>query len=459
MLRVREYLISDVVVIGAGIAGCRAAVEACEYGASVILVNQASGRANVQGTNNGLYYSASISSQYPDDNWKQHAKDTFEYGEGTGDISLISLLCKEALRNAWELERYGIAWARNGVDFELSMLEGHSYPRGLRPDPDLEISIPQQLDKQVNKHVGIKRLDNCFVTTILMEEKEAVGIIGLDQDSGDLLVLTSGSIVLACGGMSGLFSFESSRGSIIGEAYKLGAELISPETGYVYICEDGALNTIESPGGLRINQNCQTNIKGLYAAGEAAGGIHGANVLPGNSLPEAVVFGGTAGKQSALERRPIPRIKEEGVKEEVIRLRKITKRLEKKIDGQELLSGIPARFNSLMVNSCNPENSYDLLKQNVNQLNAFKEEWNQNISIGQEKATVQDLVTYIQLEGLLSLASVVLNAAVLRQESRSHNQRIDSPEKELDCRKNITASYEGGQDTLSLLQVENDFAF
>ena len=107
MLQVREYLLSDVVIVGAGIAGCKAAIEACEYGSSVLLVDQSSAVENLKRNNPDPMYASSNPAQYPENNWEQHAKDTYEYGDYIGDISLISLLSKEALRNSWELDRPG----------------------------------------------------------------------------------------------------------------------------------------------------------------------------------------------------------------------------------------------------------------------------------------------------------------------------------------------------------------
>jgi succinate dehydrogenase/fumarate reductase flavoprotein subunit len=128
---------------------------------------------------------------------------------------------------------------------------------------------------------------------LLQHQGQIVGAVGLLSKTGELLALTSGSVVLATGGMGGLFQFASGRGAGIGLAYRAGAELISPE-----MLQFDANSSIPAHaftlGGLRIDEQCQTSIPGLYAAGEAVGGVHGARLLSGNRLADAITLGAMA---------------------------------------------------------------------------------------------------------------------------------------------------------------------
>jgi succinate dehydrogenase/fumarate reductase flavoprotein subunit len=451
-LSVSDYLLADVIVIGSGIAGCRAAIEAAEYAAGVILVDQ-----NAPGTSGNpatdVTYAAAMPIENPSDGWMRHAEDTLAWGQNLGDGILVSLMARDALRNAWEFERYGLPWARSDDrSFDLVHLDGHSTPRGLHMPLDLERQPQEVIADEAYKHVDIQIVENLYVTNLLFHQGEIVGAIGLLTGSGELLVLTGGSVVLATGGMEGLYRFAPGRGSGIGLAYRAGAELISPEM--VQFDADGSIpEHVFSLGGLRVDEQCQTNIPGLYAAGEAVGGVHGARLLPGNRLAAAMALGATAGRAAALARREIPRIKEEGVKEEIIRLQRLMR-------GAIRRKKEPARFadavialNRHMLEAVGPVRNGQALAEINEWLAAYREAWLNRIAFEQDAFSTGDRVDLAELDAILTVAGAVAGAAEMRTESRGVHQREDFPEQSGDWEQVIVAKHEDGTDVFSRVPV------
>lgn len=455
MLSVSDYLLTDVIVLGSGIAGCIAAIEACEHASDVILISQ--DVIEMNGSQTDQLYASAYPVKYPKDNWRLHAHDTFDFGCAIGDIELIATLCKDALRLSWELGRFGINWVRKDDDRELVSLDGHTFPRGNRSASELKTSIHRQLLAEVDKHVGITRLNNFVMTNFLIEGGSVVGMMGLDVETSDITVLTSRSIVLASGGIAGVISSGNIGSIAIAQAYHVGVELIAPEMQFIIKKNDEDVTAAQNMGGIRIDQHCRTNISGLYIAGEAIGGIHGANILPGNALTADVVFGNIAGKSASLEYNQIPRIKEEGVKVELNRLRKIIKSLQKNSDHELTLNQAKYTLINLLISTFGKELTWDDMNKCLEYLNYFTENQQNKLGNDQGEITTQDLILYLQLEGLLSLAKVVLKASIARQESRGIFKRADFPEMAQDWGKNIISTRIDNQDIFTYIPVvKND---
>lgn len=451
-MKVRDYLLADVLVVGGGIAGCRAAIEAAEYAASVILVDQdhiggSSGEASLSAC-----FAAAIPSVIIEDDWQQHARDTLSYGDGLGDPSLVAILTRDALRNAWEMERYHYYWARSedGL-FDPKKAPGHSFRRILRGSVENKFDTPgQALEAQVRSHVDIQVIEGVTITNLLQQQGRVVGAVGLEAESGDLYVMTAGGTILACGGIGSLFFQNARRGSGMGMAYRLGAEIIGPELQFVV--SKGTPHTIASLGGLRIDDACRTTLPGLFAAGEITGGIHGRKILPGNGLADGMVFGAIAGREAALAHHPLPRIKEEGVKEEKSRLQKFLKgagrRGSLKMTLTELHEKIISALTVLL------EAPADKGEPILAELENYGSNWFRDLSRPTEEFSSTSLLKWVEMDYLLDLAVVVYKATQLRLQKGSPSMRVSGPASTNHNKFNVLAKHT--QEGISLETIPNE---
>jgi len=459
MFEVVDYLMADVVVIGGGVAGCRAALEAVEHAASAILVDQGTVGSGPTLRGREPVFAAGDPSSCESDSWQSHYRDTLDYGEHLGEAPLAMLLAREALRNAWDLERCGLAWKRGPEGaFELASLDGHAYPRGLRLEEGAEQSPMEVLGARVREHIGLRVLENLTITTLLQQAGEIVGAVGLNPESGRLRVLTSSCVIMAAGGMGSLYDFGKRRGSIVAAAYRLGAEIMAPEIQAVGGA--GAADvSCYSLGGLRIDDCCRTTVPGLYAAGEAAGGVHGARLLPGNELTDAAVFGARAGRCAALERRPVPRIKEEGVKAEVMRLQRFAARMARGKQGGTSPADFAGQMNGVMRKEAGPRRSASTLEAAARWLETQTQSWLDEIEAPEPEVSGAHLRDMLEVDALLELAQVVVRAATMREESRGVHQRTDFPESDPAWAANITVRKEGSEHIFTSLPAETDEGF
>ncbi|MFQ5854066.1 MAG: FAD-binding protein [Anaerolineae bacterium] len=459
MLDVTEYLLSDVLVIGGGPAGCRAAVEAVEYVADVIIVDQGViGGAGHQPADDVTYAAAIPRDDWPD-TWRGHFEDTVRAGEYIGDQRLARILAREALRNAHELERYGLRWSRakNGY-FDQQGAPGHRYPRRLHVNGGTHETLSNALVSEARRHVGIRIVDNTFISTLLQHRGEVVGAVGIEKETGDVLVFTAGSVILATGGVGTLYGLEAGGGMGMALGYRIGAALVAPELHQFDPAAERGKTYRYTLGGLRINEHCETNMPGLYAAGEAAGGTHGACVLPGNELTDAMVFGAVAGRSAALARRRVPRIKEEGVKDELLRLRKLL-RGKKGYKGERVsLAQIHSRLISAVREFAGPVRTAASLTQAAGILRELSEESLLHVQISDSDASVAKIAALIELietENMLQIARLIVQAAQMRTETRGAHVRPDYPDTDdNEWLSNIVVRTEQGDDNFSTIPVE-----
>lgn len=424
-MKVRDYLLANVLVVGGGIAGCRAAIEAAEYAANVILVDQDHSGKSIGEAYAPANFAAAIPSVVSGDDWQQHARDTMNYGDELGNPRLVAILTREALRNAWEMERYHYNWERSedGL-FDPQESPCHSSRRILRGSAENKFGTPiQALEDQVRSHVGVQVMEGLTITNLLQQQGRVVGAVGLEAESGDLYVMTAGGTILASGGIGSLFSQKARRGSGMGMAYRLGAEIIGPELQFVV--SKGNFPTVTSLGGLRIDDSCRTTLPGLFAAGEITGGIHGRKILPGNRLTDEMVFGAIAGREAALAHHPLPRIKEEGVKEEMSRLQKFLKGAGRHGSLKITLTELHEEIISAMTEALNTQANLD--GSTLIKLENYGPNWFRELSRSAEDLSATSLLQWVEMDYLLDLAVVVYKAAQLRVQKESYSKRVSDP--------------------------------
>ena len=179
-----------------------------------------------------------------------------------------------------------------------------------------------------------------------------------------------------------------------------------------------------SMGGLHVSPHEHaTGVEGLYAAGEVAGGLHGANRLGGNSLAEILVFGKRAGRAAAQKSLST---------ETLIRPRFVIDAELQKIDGmvrdgKEIPRQIENDLNELMWNHCGVVRNEKLMKKGLEKLEEIKSRAD-NLDIRVDTYSADELVTGFNLKASICSAEATLLSAIERRESRGSHQRSDYPE-------------------------------
>jgi succinate dehydrogenase / fumarate reductase flavoprotein subunit len=392
-----------VLIIGAGGAGLRAAIEALAQGASVgVVCKSLLGKAHTVMAEGGL--AAAMRNVDKADSWQTHFSDTMKGGKLLNNWRMAQLHAMEAPDRVRELEQWGALFDRT-ADGEILQraFGGHTYKRLCHVGDRTGLEMIRTLQDR-GVQLGFDVYMECTITKLLKDGDRVVGAFGYWRDTGKFVVFKAKSIVIATGGIGKSWKITSNSWECTGDgmalAYDAGAELLDMEfvqfhpTGMVWPPGVKGLLVTEAVGGILRNKNgerfmekydpkrlelstrdvvarsiytevregrgtphggafldishkpaeyvkrklpsmyhqfkeladvditkgpmevgptChyvmggirvdaetgQASIPGLFAAGEAAGGMHGANRLGGNSLSDLLVFGRRAGLSAA----------------------------------------------------------------------------------------------------------------------------------------------------------------
>jgi succinate dehydrogenase / fumarate reductase flavoprotein subunit len=203
-------------------------------------------------------------------------------------------------------------------------------------------------------------------------------------------------------------------------------------------------------GGIAVDaETGATNVKGMYSAGEAAGGLHGANRLGGNSLADILVFGRRAGIAMAdyiKSSAPSTAINENDVKKEVDRVKSYLK-----ADGSNPYD-IMAKLRDAMSEKVGIIRTGKDLVEALDEIRTLE---SQVGSIGVKGGLLfnQGLMACIELENMLLVAKCIVMSALQRKESRGAHTRSDYPKKDPEFRLNITCSYSDGKVVLGTRSI------
>ncbi|MBI4894255.1 MAG: FAD-binding protein [Candidatus Aenigmarchaeota archaeon] len=223
----------DVLVIGCGSAGLRAAIEAHDLGADVLILSKSKkGDPHTVLATGGI--NAALGTMDPKDSWQLHAADTIRDGRMINDSGKVEILCRDGPRAVKELVKWGARFHREKDGRITQRFFGAAtYRRACFYGDYTGREMTRVLTEQAVKR-KIKFIDGVYVTKILKRGKEAVGALGVDFSRKEAVVVGCGCIVLAGGGYSRVYSVSSSRlDENYGEGVKLaldaGAELIDME--------------------------------------------------------------------------------------------------------------------------------------------------------------------------------------------------------------------------------------
>ncbi len=400
----------DVLIIGAGGAGLRAAIEALAQGASVgVVCKSLLGKAHTVMAEGGI--AAAMSNVDAADDWRTHFRDTMRGGKFLNNWRMAQIHAHESPERVRELEQWGALFDRTADGNILQRaFGGHTFKRLCHVGDRTGLEMIRTLQDR-GVHMGFDVYMECAITRLLKDGERIAGALGYWRENGRFIVFKAKSIVIATGGIGKAWRITSNSWEYTGDgmalAYDAGAELMDMEfvqfhpTGMVWppgvqgilvteaVRGEGGILTnkdgerfmqrydpekmelstrdvvaraiyteakegrgtehggayldishkpaeyvkkklpsmyhqfreladvdiTKGPmevgptchymmGGIRVDaESAQTTVPGLFAAGEAAAGLHGANRLGGNSLSDLLVFGRRAGLAAAEHAR------------------------------------------------------------------------------------------------------------------------------------------------------------
>jgi succinate dehydrogenase / fumarate reductase, flavoprotein subunit len=286
----------DVLIIGSGSAGLRAAIEAHDAGANVIIISKSkTGDPHTTLARGGI--NAALGTMDPEDNWMIHAADTLREAEFLADYKRVEVLCRSAPGAINELVNWGARFHRE-KDGRLTQrfFGAHTYRRTVFYEDWTGEEIIRVLMEQVSQR-KIQIIDNVYVLKLLKSADdlnggegssaaaaegrgggEVRGALGIDLKKKEIVMFECKSLILAAGGYTRVYAVSSSRifenyGEGVALAYQAGADLVDMEmvqfhpTGMVW--PEKALGTlateaIRGEGGILLNSKGERFMKNYY---------------------------------------------------------------------------------------------------------------------------------------------------------------------------------------------------
>src|SRR2546421_731621 len=230
----------DVVVIGAGGAGLRAAIEARLAGKRTAIISKSLfGKAHTVMAEGGA--AAAMGNVNSNDNWMLHYRDTISGGKFLNNYRMAEIHAKEAPDRIWELETYGALFDRT-KDGKISQRNfgGHEYPRlahvGDRTGLELIRTLQQKivsLQQDDGTDENLRVFAEVTVTDILLDGNKVAGALAYRRENGEFLLFEAPAIVLATGGVGKSYKVTSNSWEYTGDGHALalraGATLINME--------------------------------------------------------------------------------------------------------------------------------------------------------------------------------------------------------------------------------------
>ena len=520
----------DVLIIGAGGAGLRAAIEALAQGASVgVVCKSLLGKAHTVMAEGGI--AAAMANVDPKDEWRAHFRDTMRGGKFLNNWRMAQIHAQEAPERVRELEQWGALFDRTDDGNILQRaFGGHTFKRLCHVGDRTGLEMIRTLQDR-GVHLGIDVYMECAITRLLTNDNRVTGAFGYWRENGRFVVFKAKSIVVATGGIGKAWRITSNSWEYTGDgmalAYDAGAELMDMEfvqfhpTGMVWppgvqgilVTEavrgeggilrnkDGErfmerydpekldlstrdvvaraiyteakegrgtehggayLDISHKPaeyvkkklpsmyhqfreladvditkgpmevgptchymmGGIRVDaETAQTNVPGLFAAGEAAAGLHGANRLGGNSLSDLLVFGRRAGQAAAEQATKAgPAIVDDAQIEAATR--EMVAPFER--SGGDSPYDLHRDLQDTMQNYVGIFRSEGDLKRGLDEIQKLKQRAN-NVRVEGSRLFNPGWHLARDLKSMLTVSEAVALSALERKESRGAHSRIDFP--------------------------------
>ncbi|MFG2970347.1 L-aspartate oxidase [Streptomyces sp. NPDC048288] len=539
-----QRLSTTVLVIGTGGSGLRAAIELAEAGVDVIAV----GKRPKADTHTSLAaggINAALATMDPEDSWQQHAADTLKESYLLGDPRTAEIVTQGAALGIDDLERYGMAFARE-EDGRISQrfFGAHKFRRTAFAGDYTGLEIQRTLIRRASQ-LDIPVLDSLYITRLLVHDGAVFGAYGFDLGNGTRHLVHADAVILAAGGHtriwrrtssrrdentgdsfrlaveagarlrdpelvqfhpSGITEPENAAGTLVSEAARgeggilrnaLGERYMSrydpqrmelstrdrvalasyteikegrgtPNGGvwldvshlprqtimnrlprvYQTLLELQMLDITRDPievaptahysmGGVWVRpEDHSTDVRGLYAIGEAASGLHGANRLGGNSLIELLVYGRITGQAAAayseaLTAQPRSAAAVAQARAEVDELLAA--------DGPENVRALQRAIRNTMTEHAGVVRDEQGLRAGLAELDTIEKRM-ENVGVHPDIAGFQDLAHAFDLKSAALAARATLEAALERRETRGCHNRSDFPDMDPAFRVNLVWS-------------------
>ena len=210
----------DVLVIGAGGAGLRAAIEAAAAGVKVGMVCKSLlGKAHTVMAEGGV--AAALANVDDRDNWRVHFSDTMRGGQYLNNWRMAELHAKEAPARVKELEAWGALFDRTPDGRILQRnFGGHKYPRLAHVGDRTGLEMIRTLQDH-GIHQGIDVHMECTILTLLKDGERIAGAFGYDRERGRFRLFRAKAIVLATGGIGRAYKITSNSWEYTGDGHRL----------------------------------------------------------------------------------------------------------------------------------------------------------------------------------------------------------------------------------------------
>jgi succinate dehydrogenase / fumarate reductase, flavoprotein subunit len=240
-----DRLSYDVVVVGAGGSGLRAAIEARLRGKKTAIISKSLfGKAHTVMAEGGC--AAAMGNVYPNDNWQVHFRDTMRGGKFLNNWRMAELHAKESPDRVWELEAWGALFDRT-KDGKISQRDfgGHQYPRLAHVGDRTGLEIIRTLQQKVvalqqedavalgDPEAMIKVFAETTITDLVKDGERIAGAFGYFRDTGRFVLFEAPAVVLATGGIGKTYKVTSNSWEYTGDGHALalraGATLLNME--------------------------------------------------------------------------------------------------------------------------------------------------------------------------------------------------------------------------------------
>jgi succinate dehydrogenase / fumarate reductase flavoprotein subunit len=540
----------DVLVIGAGGAGLRAAIEALAQGVSVGVVSKSLlGKAHTVMAEGGI--AAAMANVDSADGWKPHFRDTMRGGKMLNNWRMAQLHAQEAPDRVRELEHWGAIFDRTADGNILQRaFGGHTYKRLCHVGDRTGLEMIRTLqDRGVQQ--GFDVYMECTIVRLLTDGGRCIGAIGYWREQGRFVVFKAKSVVMATGGIGKAWPITSNSWEYTGDgmalAYEAGAELMDLEfvqfhpTGMVWPPgvqgilvteavrgEGGILRNSKGErfmekydpkrmelstrdvvarsiytevkegrgtehggayldishkpaeyvkkklpsmyhqfkeladvditkgpmevgptchyvmGGIRVEADtAQTTLPGLFAAGECAAGLHGANRLGGNSLSDLLVFGRRAGLAAAKHAKETAAVNIDPA--QIDAAEKYALEPFQRPSGESPYA-VHRDLQKTMQSLVGIFRTREDVSQALGELGKLNDRWTR-CSVEGSRMFNPGWHLALDLKSMLTISEAVAKSALVREESRGAHSRIDFPETsaELGTKNNIITRDSSGE--------------
>lgn len=229
-----KTLDTDVLVVGSEAGGGRAAIEAADCGAEVILATKSIMAKSGNTVKATFSCNAALGLADQRDNPSEHFKDTVVGGRYINNQKLVDIFTSQAPERVEELGKWGMKWDTDNGRYRQTKLYGHSYPRSLSVGFRVGQEMTRVLRLQVKQRPCVRLLSDFFVTTYVRSEAGPVaGATAIDVKSGEFVFIKAKAIIDATGGGTHMYRINSGTPETTADgmamASRIGAELIDME--------------------------------------------------------------------------------------------------------------------------------------------------------------------------------------------------------------------------------------